>query len=155
MKKLLVLMLVLGLATAANAVTYDLSGDTMTATGTISVDVTGATADVYLALVISSPGGLGTFTKGTYAPSMTGSVMAATVNGDAGEIWAFGTIPEELYQDGSWLTAAWSGASTNATITVYSTPDGLSYTFLDSVLVPEPMTIALLGLGGLFLRRRK
>ena len=46
----------------------------------------------------------------------------------------------------------------DVTVTVYGSPDAVVFTPLDSVVIhqiPEPMTIALLGLGGLLLRRRK
>ena len=46
----------------------------------------------------------------------------------------------------------------DAIIQLYETPDGSVLTLVDTVIIhqiPEPMTMALLGLGGLFLRRRK
>lgn len=44
----------------------------------------------------------------------------------------------------------------DALVQLWTSPDGSQWTMEDSVLIhqPEPMTIALLGLGGLFLRRR-
>lgn len=42
------------------------------------------------------------------------------------------------------------------TLYLYSIDDGVSVaTLVDTLTIPEPMTMALLGLGGLFLRRKK
>lgn len=45
----------------------------------------------------------------------------------------------------------------DALVQLYETLDGIEMTLADSVIIhiPEPITVALLGLGGLFLRRRK
>ncbi len=163
MRKLLVLTLVLGMASLANAVVvYDLTGGANTATGTINVYVVGATADVYLALVIESPGVVSPnasadMSLGAAAPTMSMYVQEQTVSGDSGETWMFGAAPGESYVDGIWLTANWTGATSVVNIKLYDTPDGVTFTLLDTqpVGVPEPMTIALLGLGGLLLRRRR
>ncbi len=155
MKKLLVLLLVLGMASTASAVlTYSKSPTTVTIDGIIE-------ADVYVIVTsdaILSP--LSDLAIGTAAPSMTeyfldvapgdgffGDLLGIPA-GFAGGSWTVNSAPGEDYVEGNYLTLSISGS------------DILAYTYNETTqeiaeIVPEPMTIALLGLGGLFLLRRR
>lgn len=155
MKKLLVLVLILAMAPLASALTVTLSytGGTP-AGGTINMDVAGATYDPYLSLV-SDAGVLSGLAKGVSAPSVTGSFGPVNVGGQDGEVWGFGTASGEPYVDGSWLTADWVSAGP-VWVRAYETFDfGATWQLMDEIYIPEPMTVALLGLGSLFLLRRR
>lgn len=156
MRRLLVVAAILFMAPAASALTVTLSYTGNLSTGGIlQLDVTGATYDPYLAMVIEPPGVLSNFAAGPAAPSVSGSFGPVTIGGASGEVWGFGTAAGEPYQDGVWLTADWySTVPVNAY--VYETLNsGVTWILLDPIFVPEPMTIALLGLGGIFILRRR
>ena len=160
MKKLLIFMLVLGVASTASAVTVlddirlDLSGTTLT--------VVGLTAGA-------------SFDGGIYDEAVTieSYTTPKTVNSNAGSLGAIDlfsgtgyngfdiTVGSTGLEDpawpvvaGDWFTVEYSG-DVGDVMQIYDY--GVSATVAVGTLniVPEPMTIALLGLGGLFLRRRK
>jgi hypothetical protein len=170
MKKLLVLLIILVLASIANAAMY-LSIDGVNASdGTEDIDDLGGTVTVYVISDDSSPytyyldmlkvagGGHATMTQ----PSIH------TNAGDIAQVNSYSTAT--LYD---WeLIAADSTGNIVSGVHFYSTiteSGNVGDTFLvdlieygvgslDTItltIIPEPMTIALLGLGGLFLRRRK
>ena len=103
--------------------------------------------------------GSGLYNKGT--PVNSGGVLIHTVFGslaiddyiliDAGNLWWFEFhVPELPYSE--IISIDLTGLS------ILPKYGALTYTYggaLEIHVVPEPMTIALLGLGGLFLRRRK
>lgn len=174
MKKLLVLTLVLSLASLANATlitpdpvtssitgaTVQLSSDDLEGTGTWSVYVTpNASADIFLAVaVVGSGSAIGQSVMGAAAPTdaqLVGSLadLEVTDKGN-GDIWTMVSYTS-TYPTGVWLTGTYSGAVMNDMVKVYDTQDGVTFAELGSVtIVPEPITLALLGLGGLFIRRK-
>jgi hypothetical protein len=172
MKKLLVLMLVLGMATAANA-TVQLYIDGSPIGSSLDV-VTGTTLTIQVYsdevanwggyLMLDDPGSDGALSNPqTYAAA--GNMGSMTPYSYAG--WGYGyTVTTSdsggATQAGVQHSADWDTTSLDvgdsATVSLY---DGRvsSYTPVDTlaltVIIPEPMTIGLLGLGGLFLVRRR
>ena len=165
MKKLLVLMLVLGIASAANA-TLALSFDgqpnpgevTITVSTNFKLDVHQDTAGVGDEFWFdwagpASPTGSTVGVVGPAAPTgfvaddggyglgyVKGRMTEASLDGAIGEWWYI-----DMHCDGigDVLVQLWNANGTTVidTLTIHQ--------------VPEPMTISLLGLGGLLLRRRK
>jgi hypothetical protein len=163
MKKLLVLALVMGIASLAtagfdlstiNGLSYSVDGNKLTITG---ADVVGYTMNLApeggsLSNGVVAAGFIGTANAGSeYYGVWTG--VAASVGG-GGNPNVTGTIFTIDFTPGtSLVTFAYSSAAGASTITMGTetiTLDGYSMT-----IVPEPMTMGLLGLGGLFLARRK
>lgn len=169
MKKLLILMLVLGLASTANAVILSISPDSATVNcgESITVSVSSDTSGIngaYLAYIM-------------VMETECGALSDCVIDTNAGDqAWCM------AYQEDGWGTgfeigaadtqglvaagkhfdftftcpALGEGCPCTATIDVYVDPDyDNPHDTLTVECVPEPMTIALLGLGGLFLRRRK
>ena len=178
MKKMLILLLVLGLVSVANAtVTYefrDAAGTTPVSgidigVGTATFVVMGQVADAGWAEGVYATDGTdgggkfdvdgataypaaGDMYKANYYASFDG---ADCISGDLNAV----VMPNPA--DGDWFVLDLSlnaGALVGDTvqIDILDMDGGYSLISSHSVLVtPEPMTIALLGLGGLFLRRRK
>ena len=186
MKKLLILMLVFGLASVANAT---LTIGVYEEDGTTLYNGRDLVFSDYLVLKIISVGGnpgdsggfaliadttLGTISGGVTtipdAPDASMLLGSATNNfvggmgtnddGIVGTVSAYTAVPP--YADGVYFDEILFHCEGVADVTVYlyniestwSIADGL----IDSVVihqVPEPMTIALLGLGSLFLLRRR
>ena len=166
MKKLLILMLVLGMASAANAdLTWSVSDVTL-------ADI-GDTVDVYL---VSSDATMGNAWVGADpgVPQVCDITAIAIINPGAGDDAsvndARGSYP------GWWDVTSLDSSSPFNTIagnqylvTITALAEGTASLSSDEygafgtaqignlgvTVVPEPMTIALLGLGGLFLLRRR
>ena len=158
MKKLIILLLVLGLATAANATVLTWSVDAVT----INTDVSDT---VVVQLAADDAEGFSSKWVGNYSSTVadiTGVVALAAAGDDAtvsestGDWWNIGSSDSASpfnIASGDQYDVTIKGL-VNGTYTVGSDSYGTNDT-LTITVIPEPMTIALLGLGGLFLRRRK
>ena len=151
MKKLLFLAAILFMAPITAGWTVSLN-DTGT---TVELSVFEAMSDNMegLAMVIEAPGLLTNFVDGPQAP-MTFLFDTVTINGDSGgQFWLF--LQPPAFVDGVWFIADWS-ASVPVWVSAYAELDhGSGWVLVDQILVPEPMTIAMLGLGGLLIFRNR
>ncbi|MDD5457798.1 MAG: PEP-CTERM sorting domain-containing protein [Phycisphaerae bacterium] len=168
MKKLLVLALVLVLASLSSASivgSVALVGNTVTVTGTVD-------AGTYLAIVCTPGGTLSSFALGgTVLATLESSGFAYDAQVLNVDISAF---PEDM--TGQWWTLtstsivnypftapllsaniALTGASSTIQVWQFDemVGEGVQIGEDISVVVPEPMTMGLLALGGLFIRRKK
>ena len=172
MKKLLIMFLVLGMASLAQAAVLELSIDgskdgagntteiTIDICTTITIDVYCNTAapagDTFFLAIVAGTG------DGEWdGPSVIYAVMgnAGTLTEYTSDLWEGKTNvydPETPPGVGKWCELDFH-CTDKGDVTIYLT-DHTGYVAEDAILVhqiPEPITIALLGLGGLFLRRRK
>jgi hypothetical protein len=171
MKKLLILMMVLGLTSVVSALTVRLSTD-----GTNASDYLEATAgSSHTIYVISNTSG----SAGIYWTYLEMDLPSPVTISDVTALPAAGNLASVTDYSVSdfvdWELAAYdsagnvlAGAQFSFSVTFASDWDGTFFAFwittpndenypVEHVLgiIPEPITIALLGLGGLFLRRRK
>jgi hypothetical protein len=156
MKKLLVLALVLsvvGLANASLSLSADLVSKTISVEGLFD-------QDAYL--LLTSDGGVTEAMMGIAAGAASADTgMSATDFAGAvglniegtGVAFVFATFPGEAYKDGQYLKGTYGQGATFANLYFFSEVTGESG-LLESIAIPEPMTMVLLGLGGLFLRRK-
>jgi hypothetical protein len=165
MRKLLVLILVLGLASAANAmlITVDeQEGDSFEVDIKSTITVVSEDASSWLGYIIIEEGG-------------AGSLENAVKLDAAGDIGAFSAYTEAGWGTGFELTASMSPAGVpalaagsqfsfdylgsigdTATISLFLDPEFTTpVASVNVTVVPEPMTVLLLSLGALFLRRRR
>ncbi len=160
MKKLLVLMLVLGLVSAANAVlSISVNGSdpgaeiTIGSSDSIVVDISSDNGTSYGTWMYIYDGDRALSNPATTQGDISGYVGAHYANYD----YYYVTIASSTGNlvAGTGFVFDYLAIGTNdVLIELY---DQSGATLVDSLVIhqPEPMTIALLGLGGLFLRRRK
>lgn len=158
MKKVLVLALVLGIASMASAtLSYSPTAITMGLNSTATVTISADSADMYEVWAGADTSDIAEITA-VSAYDAAGEDASGTASAYAGW-WIL--IAKDLDPDNPPDVAAgdhWdvtiSSGSTTGTITL----DSACYSgggTIDVTVIPEPITVALLGLGGLFLRRRK
>lgn len=169
MKKLLAMVIVLGIASVASAdlvLTFDGSD--------LGVDVTAGDNLYGIDATISIVSGTGSIAEATTFGVFGGAAVAiAPVAGNTDQdrrysgaaIVAFGGTPivgEALVIGGAALTRTGPvtiqliASSAGGTVTELSGSGGFELnTILDEITIPEPMTMSLLGLGGLALIRRR
>jgi len=180
MKKLLILMLVMGMASTANAALKLVSsaGNTLDPTGVffpsstlIGIDNDTAAPNqgqiTVLAIDIAGPGGW-TGVENIYTPPSlgdggTGGYYGIVAGADTGfpfdaDMWASDLAVASPEPYGLGVLADYEFQCTGlGEVTIYLYAQDFA-TVLDTLTItqiPEPITFALLGLGGLFLRRRK
>ena len=151
MRKLLVLTAILFMAPIAAGMTVSLN-DTGT---TVELSVFGHGEPDYIhgiAMVIEAPGVLSNFVDGPKA-ALLWYPYSVTINGDSGQ-WMHMIVPI-TDDDGVWLIADFS-APVPVWVSAYIEREpGSGWVLMDQIQVPEPTTITLLGIGGLFLLRQR
>lgn len=166
MKKLLVLALVLGVASMASATLLTviaddaeiLLGDTTTVNIVAAVDYGMFDGEDWV-IGVSAEGALSDITVADVAGAVLVSNGDAAMFGVPGGFWgvtmapAVGIITEGTVLFSLTLTGMELGIAQINMIDL--TAGGVPGASTSVLVTPEPMTMALLGLGGLFLRRRK
>ncbi len=169
MKRLLLLMLVLGMTSGANGVLIQVDGQDPgqaidLAEGVTSViSVVSEDTSSWLGYIIVGEGGTGALTNAVnldaagdkaavlaYTEAGWGAGYELTVSMGQGGVPAIAVGPQ--------FTINYSGGvlGDTATISLFVDPEyGVPADSVAITIIPEPMTVILLGLGGLFLRRRK
>ena len=165
MRKMLVLILVLGLASAANAMLIkvdDQAGDSFEVDVMTTITVVSEDSSSWLGYIIVEEGGAGVLENAVKLDA-AGDLGVASAYAEAG--WGTGfelsasTSPGGVpaVAAGSQFSFDYVGSvGDTARISLFVDPEfDVPAALVDVTVVPEPMTILLLGLGGLFLRRRR
>ena len=184
MRKLLILMLVLGMASMASAgltiVAYEMDGVTpydgrdLVASENLTIKLEGQggdTGDSMFALYVDSllanlTGGVCTIPAAPDASAHLGTMAYNYVSGVTTEVGIVGAVSAFValppYADGVYFDEILFHCAGVGDVTISMDDISTTWTIgtnpMDSLVihqVPEPMTMALLGLGGLLLRRRK
>jgi len=160
MKKLLILMLVIGMTSAANAaLTWSVDEITIDlASPTAVVQIISDTTDAYTEIWAGADASL--IAEITSMATLAGAAEGGAVASSAYLGWwvieAVDFTPPSDIAVGDHFDVTLTGLSLG---TYVISTDSYGGAGLDDLLtitvVPEPMTIALLGLGGLFLLRRR
>ena len=164
MRKLLILFLVLGLASTANALLIkvdDLEGESFEVDTQATITVVSEDTSSWLGYIIIEEGGAGSLenvvildaagdnaSSGPYTEAGWGTVF---------ELTTAATNNNPPIGVGSQFSLDYVGeVGDTATISLFVDPEYTTpVASVNVTVVPEPMTIILLGLGGLFLRRRR
>jgi len=170
MKKLLVLLMVLGLATSAQAaLSLSLDGEAAPAEITIATSTT-VVIDVQSSDVEPWDGLLAIVDVGSaiedMSPSLYGEWVPPMTASGIGELGSYSVITPEIWElhvgsvqgavvAGTQFAIAFHCMGIGDTTVVLTDFDLNTIQTMIIHQIPEPMTLALLGLGGLFLRRRK
>ncbi len=165
MKNLMVLILVLGLTSAANAVLIQVNGqvgETVEVQEQATISVVSEDTQNWLGYLIVEDGGLGALSNPVRTdlagdPTLAGATPFAEAGwGDGYEITVAGTASFPVGV-GTQYTFDFTGIrGDTARISLFVDPEfDIPVASVNVNIVPEPMTILLLGLGALFLRRRR
>jgi hypothetical protein len=165
MRKILVLFLVLGMASAANAtlITVDgQEGESFEVDVQTTITVVSEDASSWLGYIIVEEGGAGSLENAVVLDA-AGDLGAAAAYTEAGWGTGFelsasmGPAGDPAIAAGSQFSFDYVGVvGDTATISVFADPEYTTpIASVNVTVVPEPMTVILLGLGGLFLRRRR
>ncbi len=165
MKKLLVLVLVLGFASAADAVLIQIDGSTAEALDvqqTATITVISEDTLNWLGYLIIEEGGVGTLSnpiQSTLAgdPALAGATEYTEAGwGNGYELTVAGSASFPVGV-GTQFSFDYTGTlGQTAKISLFVDPEfNIPVASTTVNVVPEPMTIMLLGLGALFLRRRR
>ena len=185
MKKLLILALVLSVASIANATIGLVASNSSPVAGeniTMTIETTASelVGTIQVGIIRDDvSGGLaatGSFNALFTTTDVGYNGVTLGLGDDAGDIgYISGIVNLPNYATGTLYTYTYtvSASATNGTVITFSLPDasgdpyyfpseaGLSTAEVVGIsgtsvtVIPEPMTIALLGLGGLFLRRKE
>jgi len=165
MRKILVLFLVLGLASAANAMIIKVDeqeGDSFEVDIKSTITVVSEDSSTWLGYIIIEDGGAGSL-ENVVILDAAGDIGAASAYTEAG--WGAGYelsasmsptgVP--AVTAGNQFSFDYVGAvGDTATISLFLDPEFTTPVASVTVtVVPEPMTVILLSLGALFLRRRR
>lgn len=165
MRKLLILFLVLGLASTANALLIKvdgLEGEFFEVDEQTEITVVSEDTSSWLGYIIVEEGGTGSL-ENVAVLDAAGDLGAAAPYTEAGwgtgyELTAsMGPAGDPPISVGNQFSLDYIGAiGDTATISLFVDPEYTTpVASVNVTVVPEPMTVILLGLGGLFLRRRR